>query len=648
MATCIQPQTTPSCEICKLILNGDILEAKSTLSSLDKYEDVDGLSVFLLAKFYLNFLKEFSHSEGLGLSAAWTNEQVRKGEKRGEVFSLMKELLRHGVSSNTHHYGETPFLCAVSTHDTDFIRIILEHGADVNLKTLETKMNAIALTIILNDANILKLLFSFGAKVNGPCCQDLTPLQLSLNKSIDVSKVLLQNGADVQQVMQMQGREVLLTTPPLIHAVETDNLFLASILLEHGEDVNQGYGACSHSPIHFAIIRSNSDMVKLLIQYGANLNKRNGRGTTPLALVLSHCKGPMITTLTEALMSAGCSRTKGSPIAVFRKHYPPLHIAAFFGSDYHLEFIKRLIEMSDIVEMDRMNTLADNLQSCSLSYETDPIVGPSRQNLRRSLSCSERTSNLTIKEQQAFINTQAIDGSTALHMAVLGNNLAGAQFLISQGADPYISCQNGSLLHAAVMATQMGEELLKFVLKFNFDLNKKNDDGNTSLILASRKVTAGVCRLLIENGALLNVQDGRYGETALSTSVYFGFEDNAELLISHGASADLPDHRDTNAMYWAIFNCRERALRLLLQAGARLTRAELSTYPKNIKVMRNPELKALLYDYVSQPHSLQHLCRYGIRGHLAQTHGGRTIIPAVMSLPLPPPLKSFLALNTTS
>ncbi|WAR22458.1 Y381-like protein, partial [Mya arenaria] len=190
---------------------------------------------------------------------------------------------------------------------------------------------------------------------------------LSLNKSIDVSKVLLQNGADVQQVMQMQGREVLLTTPPLIHAVETDNLFLASILLEHGEDVNQGYGACSHSPIHFAIIRSNSDMVKLLIQYGANLNKRNGRGTTPLAL----------------------------------------------------------------------------------GHKCD----------------------------------------------VLGN-------------------------------------------------------------------------------------------------------------------IQLPG--------------------------------------ESVEVMRNPELKALLYDYVSQPHSLQHLCRYGIRGHLAQTHGGRTIIPAVMSLPLPPPLKSFLALNTTS
>lgn len=42
--------------------------------------------------------------------------------------------------------------------------------------------------------------------------------------------------------------------------------------------------------------------------------------------------------------------------------------------------------------------------------------------------------------------------------------------------------------------------------------------------------------------------------------------------------------RDTSALYWAIFNCRERSLKLLLEAGAKLSKADLATYPKNIKV----------------------------------------------------------------
>jgi ankyrin repeat protein len=137
----------------------------------------------------------------------------------------------------------------------------------------------------------------------------------------------------------------------------------------------------------------------------------------------------------------------------------------------------------------------------------------------------------------------AIDKSTALYMAVLGGNLRIAKYLVEKGANPYNTCWYGSLLHAAVMARRKGEDVLKFALQFDYDIDQQNEDGNTCLILAARNNTPAVCAMLLEKGALLNVQDGRYGETALSASVYFGFEDNAELLLSCGANPDLPDFR---------------------------------------------------------------------------------------------------------
>lgn len=544
MASSLQLDIIPDNKLFKAIINGEFETVQDILDATESLSEKENLAVYLLVKYYLQYLTDYSQTNSNGLSVAWKSEEVKNGNLRKSVIELMKALFKIGLTANSHHGEETPLLCAVSTHDADLVKVMLENGADSNLMTPVNKMNTVALAIILNDASMLKLLLSYGAKVNEPCCQRLTPLQLSMNKSVEVSKVLLQNGADVQQVMQMHGcNQVFLTSPPLIHAVETNNMFLASILLEHGEDINQSYGECTNSPIHYAIQNGNNDMVKLLIQYGANLNKRNGRGHTPLGMALHHCKNESIKVIAETLLSAGCSRTKGSLIEVFQRHFPPVHIAAFLGTQFHLVILKQLIEMSNLVEKEIKSNAVSEIANGYTFSDNRIIPVKTDSKYRQSLSNSERTANLIVKGQQEFINTQAMDKSTALYMAVLGDNIHVAKYLCDKGADPYLTCWHGSLLHASVMACKRGEELVKFALQFKLDLNMLNEDGNTCLILAARNSTANVCRLLIEHGALLNVRDGRFGETALSASVYFGFEENAAMLLSCGADPDVPDSR---------------------------------------------------------------------------------------------------------
>ena len=89
-------------------------------------------------------------------------------------------------------------------------------------------------------------------------------------------------------------------------------------------------------------------------------------------------------------------------------------------------------------------------------------------------------------------------------------------------------------------------------------------------------------------------------------------------------------------------------MKLLLEAGVRLNCANLARYPRNIKVMRNPEMKLMLQNYISQPPSLQQCSRLCIRKELVLVHDGRSIMDSVMSLPVPQKLKEFIGLRVVS
>ena len=526
-------QAEETCKLCSDISSGKLQDAICHIQErTGKFEvDRDNHAVCCALSHYKHYLTDMSQNSDEVFSGMWKSVEAGKGEVRKDTITILKLLFKAGLTANKSSRTETPLMTAIGTHDEEIIKLLLENGADPNMFDNRGEMNALALAIILNEVSIIKLLLSYGAKINNSCCRSMTPLQLAVNKHADVSKLLLQSGANIQQVLQVYNDNVNIVKPPLIHAVDTGNLYLASVLLEHGEDINQCYGECSNSPIHLSVINGNEDMVKLLIQFGANLNKRNGRGSTPLGLALHQ---PIVgRNICEALMSAGCSWRKGSMINVFQRLYPPFHIAAFLGHDFHLEFLQTLLDRSKESGCDKKD--GDNVETV--------IDDHSRVRPKQNLSISERVIDLTVSEGQELVNLQAVDKSSALFMSVLGGNLEIAEFLLGKGADPLVSCSYGNLIHGAVMASKRAGEMLNFAFKFDLHIDMFNDDGNTPLILSARNSNPSICEMLVKHGARLNVKDRRFGETALSASVYFGCEANAETLICHGANPDIPDVR---------------------------------------------------------------------------------------------------------
>ena len=439
---------------------------------------------------------------------------------------------------------------------------------------------------------VTSILIEHGANVAAIDLNQQTPLHLAAKSGHStVTSILIGHGAKTTDIDENQWT-------PLHLAAKSGHTAVVSTLVEQGAntaaiDLNQ------QTPLHLAANLGQSAAISILVKYGANITAIDSVQLTPLHLAVLSTNEEAI----KVLLDLGADMFYRD---IFKK--PPVKYAAALGN---IGCIKAFIDAGfDISYQEpRMNRTV--LHEATESNEIDTLEYLLEQ-----------------KGSETVVNAQAMDGSTALHLAVCrGRGVESVRLLLKHGADMGVLSKNGyspvhlairvkdfcclrafidagfdtnirggigvdsgsTILHEAInVAGPEGLKMIEYLLKQEGGkaiINAQDDNGSTPLHLAAgfsrfinllsplyvedrEKVTQKreKVKLLVQNGTDLKIKDNM-GNTPAHVAAYRGDVGRMQPLVDGGIDLNSRGLCNRTILHAAVFGGRKMLEYLLSQKG---------------------------------------------------------------------------------
>ena len=185
----------------------------------------------------------------------------------------------NAISANTHDL--TALMAASGNGHTEVVKLLLNKGADVNIKGSKASATALLYASIGGHEEIIKLLLNKGADVNAQLTQKSGGMNALMWASTaahyETVKLLLDNGADINVKNIMGGTALMMA----VSNVSKNAIDVVKLLLDRGADVNVKdiYG---NTVMMKALESNNTKIAKLFLDKGANFNEKSNDGSTAL------------------------------------------------------------------------------------------------------------------------------------------------------------------------------------------------------------------------------------------------------------------------------------------------------------------------------------------------------------------------------
>jgi len=209
---------------------------------------------------------------------------------RSNDLNAVKDLINAGADVNIQDdmMGYTPLYLAISEGNKDMAELLLAKGADINKADKRTGYTPLMMALNSNKEELAKFLIDKGADFQIKANDGATALILACGVSPEISKFLLSKGADIHALTD-KGLGVFsqCITVGMMGGNNKITPEFAEFLLSKGANIDEKNtmgGYKGYTPLFWAILYGETDVVKFLAKKGADVNAIVDNGKTPLSI----------------------------------------------------------------------------------------------------------------------------------------------------------------------------------------------------------------------------------------------------------------------------------------------------------------------------------------------------------------------------
>ncbi|PCG18899.1 ankyrin repeat domain-containing protein [Brachyspira sp. G79] len=431
-----------------------------------------------------------------------------------EISKLLAEEGLEGKITEMTNFGDkyiykdsTPLFLAVQFGYNDLAKELIKEGADVNARAndMETEdgLDMLYYAVENNNVEMSKILIDEGLDAGRGYGYEypyyLTDAAIN-NNNLDMLKILVESG------------DIDLESSLIPDAIEENNIEMVKYLISIGQDVNAQIfadGFWINSPMKVAAQNGNIEIAKLLIDEGVNLNSSDDYigsaidyGNYDIAKLL----------IDNDVFNLNTNTTIEQAIELAKKQ-----------KYYEMEKLLSSEDSNNIDGYDElMNAVSKgDMKALEKLIKDDTDLNKQYDNITPLNLAAARNDKEMVKflvEKGADINLEDGYGYTPLMKAIDYYNIGLAKNIIDLKPDLNAICSatGDTPLTYLVNAKKYGggADLCYYMIKNGADINKKNKEGNTPLMIAAASYNYGIVGVLVNMGADYNIKN-KEGKTAI-------------------------------------------------------------------------------------------------------------------------------------